>query len=157
MAQVYLGLGSNLGNKEQNLYNTIQKIEKRIGKIISLSAFYITTPWGFISENDFLNAVVCVDSQLQPLEVLEKTQKIECEIGRINKSTNGIYHDRSIDIDILLYGNLIIVETEKLILPHPLMTRRLFVMQPLAEIAPNMIHPVLGKTMREIYRSMKLL
>ncbi|KAA6316643.1 2-amino-4-hydroxy-6-hydroxymethyldihydropteridine diphosphokinase [termite gut metagenome] len=156
MAQVYLGLGSNLGNKEQNLHNTIQKTEKRIGKVISLSAFYVTTPWGFISENDFLNAVVCVDSPLQPLEILEKTQKIECEIGRINKSTNGIYYDRLIDIDILLYDNLI-VETEKLILPHPLMTRRLFVMQPLAEIAPNMIHPVLGKTMNEIYHSMKLL
>ncbi|KAA6329343.1 2-amino-4-hydroxy-6-hydroxymethyldihydropteridine diphosphokinase [termite gut metagenome] len=156
MAQVYLGLGSNLGNKEQNLHNTIQKTEKRIGKIIFLSAFYITTPWGFISKNDFLNAVVCVDSPLQPLEILEETQKIEQEMGRVNKSTTRIYYDRPIDIDILLYGNLI-VETKKLILPHPLMTQRLFVMQPLAEIAPNMMHPVLGKTMREIYRSMKLL
>jgi 2-amino-4-hydroxy-6-hydroxymethyldihydropteridine diphosphokinase len=156
MAQVYLGLGSNLGNKEQNLRNTIQKTEERIGKISSLSALYVTTPWGFISENDFLNAVVCVDSPFQPLEILEKTQKIEREMGRTNKSTNGIYDDRPIDIDILLYGNLI-VETETLIVPHPLMTLRLFVMQPLAEIAPDRIHPVSGKTMREIYRSLKLL
>ncbi|KAA6338902.1 2-amino-4-hydroxy-6-hydroxymethyldihydropteridine diphosphokinase [termite gut metagenome] len=156
MAQVYLGLGSNLGNKEQNLHNTIQKTEKRIGKLVSLSAFYVTTPWGFISKNDFLNAVVCIDSPLQPLEILEETQKIEHEMGRMNKSTNGIYYDRPIDIDILLYGNRI-VETEKLILPHPLMTQRLFVMQPLAEIAPDMIHPVLGTTMREIYFSIKLL
>ncbi|KAA6339433.1 2-amino-4-hydroxy-6-hydroxymethyldihydropteridine diphosphokinase [termite gut metagenome] len=156
MAQVYLGLGSNLGNKEQNLHHTIQQMEKRIGKMISLSAFYVTTPWGFVSENDFLNAVVCVDSPFQPLEILEETQKIEREMGRMGKSANEIYDDRPIDIDILLYGNLI-VETEKLIVPHPLMTRRLFVMQPLTEIAPNRIHPVLGKTMREIYHSMILL
>jgi 2-amino-4-hydroxy-6-hydroxymethyldihydropteridine diphosphokinase len=154
MAQVYLGLGSNLGNKEQNLHNAIQKIEKRIGRIVSLSAFYVTDPWGFMSENDFLNAVLCSESSLFPLEILKETQKIEDEGGRVNKSVDGIYQDRLIDIDLLLYDRLI-MRTEKLTLPHPLMSERLFVMAPMTEIAPEMIHPVLGKKMKEILHSMK--
>jgi 2-amino-4-hydroxy-6-hydroxymethyldihydropteridine diphosphokinase len=154
MAQVYLGLGSNLGKKEQNLHNAIQKIEKRIGRIVSLSAFYITAPLGFISENDFLNAVLCSESLLFPLEIIKETQLIEYEMGRANKSVDGIYQDRLIDIDLLLYDRLI-MKTEKLTLPHPLMNERLFVMKPMAEIAPEMIHPVLGKKMREILYSIE--
>jgi 2-amino-4-hydroxy-6-hydroxymethyldihydropteridine diphosphokinase len=154
MAQVYLGLGSNLGNKEQNLHIAIQEIEKRIGRIVSLSAFYATAPLGFISENDFLNAVLCSESLLFPLDVLKETQLIEYEIGRINKSVAGIYQDRLIDIDLLLYDCLII-QTEKLTLPHPLMSERLFVMEPMAEIAPEMIHPVLDKKMKEILCSIE--
>ncbi|KAA6346598.1 2-amino-4-hydroxy-6-hydroxymethyldihydropteridine pyrophosphokinase [termite gut metagenome] len=154
MARVYLGLGSNLGNKEQNLHNAIQKIEKRIGKIVSLSAFYVTTPLGFISGNDFLNAVLCSESLLFPLEILKETQLIECEMGRVNKSVDGIYQDRLIDIDLLLYDRLI-MKTEKLTLPHPLMSKRLFVMKPMGEIAPEIIHPVLGKKMKEILYSIE--
>jgi 2-amino-4-hydroxy-6-hydroxymethyldihydropteridine diphosphokinase len=153
MAQVYLGLGTNLGDKEQNLHIALQKIEKQIGIIFALSAFYVTTPWGFISENYFLNAVLCADSSLLPLELLEEAQAIESEKGRIHKSTNVTYHDRLIDIDLLLYDDQII-KTKTLILPHPLMAQRLFVMQPLAEIASDMIHPVLKKTMKEIFQSM---
>jgi 2-amino-4-hydroxy-6-hydroxymethyldihydropteridine diphosphokinase len=149
MAQVFLGLGSNLGNKEQNLHDAIQKIEKRIGRTVSLSTFYDTAPLGFISENDFLNAVLCSESLLFPLEILKETQIIESEMGRVNKSVNGIYQDRLIDIDLLLYDRLII-RTEKLTLPHPLMSERFFVMAPMAEIAPEMTHPVSGKKMKEI-------
>ena len=154
MAKVYLGLGTNLGDKEQNLRDAVQKIEEQVGKVVSLSAFYVTAPWGFSSDNSFLNAAVCVDTELAPIDVLQRTQAIEQELGRTKKSVNGIYSDRLIDIDLLLYGDLILSTTSpsgaKLILPHPLMAERDFVMKPLAEIAPGLVHPVLGKTMKEL-------
>ena len=101
--KVYLGLGTNLGDKELNLRVALQKIEERIGKIISLSAFYATAPWGFQSENNFLNAAVGVETVLSPVGILESTQRIEQEIGRLHKSRDGVYSDRLIDIDLLLY------------------------------------------------------
>lgn len=149
MAKVYLGLGTNLGDKEQNLRSAVEKINSRIGEVISLSGCYITSPWGFTSTNSFLNAAVCIETNLCPPEVLKATQEIEKEIGRINKSLNGIYSDRLIDIDLLLYDNAII-DTNELKLPHPLMTEREFVMKPLAEIAPNVIHPIARKTLEEL-------
>ncbi|WP_071147583.1 2-amino-4-hydroxy-6-hydroxymethyldihydropteridine diphosphokinase [Bacteroides ihuae] len=149
MAKVYLGLGTNLGDKEQNLRNAIEEIEERIGKIISLSAFYVTTPWGFDSENSFLNAAICVETSFSPISVLLETKKIELQMGRTHKSVGGIYSDRLIDIDLLLYDDLLL-NTDELVLPHPLMTQRLFVMEPLAEIAPNLLHPFLHKTMKTL-------
>lgn len=149
---VYLGLGTNLGDKERNLRMAVQKIEERIGEIVSLSAFYVTAPWGFASDNSFLNAVVCVETSLRPLEVLKETQAIERELGRTRKSIDGAYSDRLIDIDLLLYSDTIMDE-EGLTLPHPLMTERRFVMEPLAEIAPDVMHPVLHKTMKELFTS----
>lgn len=148
-SSLFLSLGTNLGDKEQNLRTAIQKIEKRIGKIISLSAFYATAPWGFTSDNTFLNAALCVETSLPPLGILQITQEIEREMGRTHKSVNGAYNDRVIDIDLLLYGNLIL-DTPELKLPHPLMQEREFVMRPLAEIAADVVHPVLNKTMREL-------
>lgn len=154
MVKVYIGLGTNLGDRDENLRVAVQKIEKQIGKVVSLSAFYVTTPWGFASANSFLNAAVCVETDLLPLEVLQETQQIERELGRIHKSVGGVYSDRLIDVDILLYGDLILSTASasgaELILPHPLMTERAFVMQPLAEIAPGLMHPVLRKTVKEI-------
>ena len=149
---VYLGLGTNLGDKEQNLRMSIKKIEERIGNVVSLSAFYATAPWGFSSENSFLNAAVCVETTLLPLQVLEETQRIERELGRTEKSVNGLYADRLIDIDLLLYDDRV-MDAECLILPHPLMTERRFVMEPLSEIAPDVVHPVLHKTMKELFIS----
>lgn len=146
---VYFSLGTNLGDKEQNLRLAIQRIEERIGKVISLSAFYATAPWGFSSENMFLNAAVCVETSFPPLSVLRLTQEMEREIGRANKSVNGVYSDRLIDIDLLLYDNQVL-DTPELKLPHPLMHQRRFVMEPLAEIAPELLHPILKKTMREL-------
>lgn len=147
--QVYLGLGTNLGDKEQNLRRAVQRIEERIGKVVSLSAFYDTAPWGFSSENTFLNAAACVETALQPLSVLHLTQEIEREMGRTSKSVDGAYSDRVIDIDLLLYDDRVI-DVPELKLPHPLMHRRRFVMEPLAEIAPELVHPVLKKKMREL-------
>lgn len=157
MAKVYLGLGTNLGDKEQNLRDAVQKIEEQVGKIVSLSAFYVTAPWGFSSDNSFLNAAACVETKLSPLEVLQETQMIEKELGRTQKSVNRMYSDRLIDIDLLLYEDLILSAVTpsgaELNLPHPLMAERDFVMKPLAEIAPELVHPVLGKTMRELISS----
>ena len=153
MAKVYIGLGTNLGDKEQNLRTAVHKIEERIGKIISLSAFYATAPWGFDSDNAFLNAVVCAETSLPPLEILSITQSVEQEMGRTHKSVNGVYSDRVIDVDLLLYDDLIL-DTPTLKLPHPLMRERRFVMEPLAEIAPDVMHPVLGKTLGDIYRDL---
>lgn len=146
---VYFSLGTNLGDKEHNLRLAVQKIEERIGKVISLSAFYATAPWGFSSENTFLNAAVCVETFLPPLSVLYLTQEIEREIGRTRKSVGGVYSDRLIDIDLLLYDDRV-MDTPELKLPHPLMHERRFVMEPLAEIAPDLVHPVLKKKMREL-------
>lgn len=146
---IYFSLGTNLGNKEQNLLLAVQNIEERIGKAISLSAFYTTAPWGFTSENTFLNAALCVETRLSPLEILKISQEIEREMGRTHKSVNGAYSDRVIDIDLLLYDDLIL-NTPELKLPHPLMQERDFVMRPLVEIAADVVHPVLNKTMREL-------
>ncbi len=146
---VYLGLGTNLGDKEQNLREVVRKIEERIGNIVSLSALYATAPWGFSSDNGFLNAVACADTTLSPLDVLHATKTIECELGRTEKSAGGVYADRLIDIDLLLYG-CAVMATGELTLPHPLMAQRRFVMEPLAEIAPDLLHPVLGKRMKEL-------
>lgn len=154
MAEVYLGLGTNLGDKENNLNLAMDEIRKRVGEITSLSAFYATEPWGFDSQNSFLNAVCKAHTTLSPLEVLSTTQAIEKDLGRIRKSVGGQYSDRPIDIDILLYDNLII-DTPQLSIPHPLMHKRLFVMEPLTEIAPELVHPVLQQTMKEILKEMK--
>lgn len=148
MAEVYLGLGTNLGDKEANLRAAVRAINEQIAKVISLSSFYATAPWGFASEHTFLNAAACVETLLSPIEVLHRTQEIERRLGRTEKSEGGVYHDRIIDIDLLLY-NKVVMHTPELVLPHPLMLERDFVMKPLVEIAPNVIHPVLGKKLSE--------
>ena len=154
MADVFLGLGTNLGDKKTNLSMAMEEIRKRVGEITSLSANYITEPWGFDSQNSFLNAVCKVCTLLSPSEVLSVTQAIERNLGRMKKSINGQYSDRPIDIDILLYDNLVI-DTPDLSIPHPLMHKRLFVMEPLTEIAPKLIHPVLHLSMEDILRNLQ--
>lgn len=141
MAIAYLGLGTNVGNKRRNMITAAALLAERVGDILALSGFYETEPWGFESENFFLNAAVKLKTSFSPLEVLQITQQIEKELGRTEKS-NGVYHDRIIDIDILLYEDEVL-QIPKLTLPHPLMHERKFVMDPLAEIAPFVVHPVL--------------
>lgn len=133
MHTLYLSLGTNLGDKERNLADAIVRIGEMIGIVECQSSFIATEPWGFQSDNTFLNAAVKVRTQLSPHEVLMLTQQIEREMGRTVKSTEGDYHDRIIDIDILLYDDVCIT-TPELTIPHPLMYERDFVMIPLNEI-----------------------
>lgn len=133
---VYLGLGTNLGDKEANLKKAVEEIGKRVGEVTSLSAFHVSEPWGFTSDNAFLNAVCRVLTDFRPMEVLRLTQDIERSLGRLEKSVDGQYSDRLIDIDILLYDDLRL-STPELTIPHPLMGQRDFVMIPLREIAPD--------------------
>lgn len=135
MHKVYLSLGTNLGDKERNLCIAIEEIGRRIGTVKVQSAFLATKPWGFSSDNDFLNAAVCCETGMQPLDLLHETQKIEADMGRKAKSVNGHYSDRIIDIDILLYDDLHI-DTAELTIPHPHMHERDFVLIPLKEIMP---------------------
>ena len=153
MALVYLGLGPNLGEKERNLNDAIISLSQEVGFVIRSSTFYASKPWGFESDNDFLNAVVLVDTALTPFDVLSKTQEIEKSLGRTAKTINS-YSDRLIDIDILLYDNGII-EEHTLKIPHPRMHERKFVLVPLCEIAPEIMHPVLKKTMAELLKACK--
>lgn len=133
---VYLGLGTNLGDKEDNLRRAVEHIDKLIGKVLRQSAYFTSQPWGFVSDNVFVNAAVCCRTVLSPQEVLCRTQQIEQMMGRKHKSVDGIYHDRIIDIDILLYDELQIDEPN-LTIPHPLMHEREFVMVPLMEVVDN--------------------
>lgn len=129
-------MGTNLGDKRKNIAEAIKNIGELVGDVVRQSALYETEPWGFRSDNRFVNAAVCVDTQLSPRRLLEVTQRIEREMGRTLKSDGGEYHDRIIDIDILLYGDLHIDEPD-LKIPHPLMHERDFVMTPLNEIMEN--------------------
>ncbi len=132
-----MSLGSNLGYKRRNIKRAIIKIGEQIGEVVRQSALYDTKPWGFDSENTFVNAAVCVETTLAPHDLLKATQAIEREMGRKQKSKDGIYHDRVIDIDILLYDDLTI-DTPDLRIPHPLMYERDFVMVPLREIKEDL-------------------
>ena len=149
MANAYLGLGSNLGNKQQQLNVAITRLTEIVGNISAISDFYETTSWGYESPNPFLNAAIQIETSLSPHELLTTIQQIEHGLGRISKSQDQQYTDRLIDIDMLMYDNLIL-QTPDLILPHSLMHERLFVLQPLSEIAPNLIHPVFNKTITEL-------
>lgn len=133
MHTVYLSLGANIGNRKRTIREAIEKIEEMVGVVVRQSTLYETKPWGFESPNDFINACICVETGLLPRQLLQTTQKIEKELGRIGKSVNQEYHDRVIDIDILLYDDLSIDEPD-LKIPHPLMNERDFVMKPLQEI-----------------------
>ena len=126
MAIAYLGLGTNIGNKRRNMITAAALLAERVGDILALSGFYETEPWGFESENFFLNAAVKLKTSFSPLELLRITQRIEKELGRAEKSS-GVYHDRIIDIDILLYEDEVL-QIPELTLPHPLMHERKFVM-----------------------------
>lgn len=130
---VYLGLGSNLGNREENLRGALFEIASSVGIVEAVSSFIVTEPWGFESTHTFVNAVCRVQTRLSPMEVLDATQAIERNLGRTKKSMDGVYSDRLIDIDILLYDDLK-MDTPRLIIPHPLMAQRDFVKIPLAEL-----------------------
>ena len=149
MARVCLSLGSNLGPRETYLRKALQALDKELGSLVKCSSFYETLPWGFSSDSLFLNAAACYDTLLSPEEVLAVTQQIEKSLGRKEKSRQGQYADRCIDIDILLYDDRV-MQTPDMILPHPHIAERMFVLEPLAEIMPHMLHPQLRKTILQL-------
>ncbi len=136
---IYFGIGTNLGNREENLRRAIELLHERVGECIACSSVYRSAPQGFVSENEFANIVAVCQSNYSPEEVLTISQQIEREMGRTEKSVDGIYHDRVIDIDLLQArddeANEVIGRSgERLTLPHPRMQERDFVMIPLREV-----------------------
>ncbi len=133
----YLGIGTNLGDRTDNLCRAVDLIDEQAGHVLACSSFIETEPWGFSSDNPFLNAVLKIDTLHTPHELLRITQAIERTMGRTHKSINGNYSDRIIDIDILLYEDVVVNDAE-LTIPHPLIWKRSFVYEPLLEIAPHL-------------------
>ncbi len=152
MAKVYISLGTNLGDKEQNLHSALNLIKAHCGSIEQKSSIYSSAPWGFVSFNNFLNQVVLIESALKPESLIKKLVEIENELGR--KRTSTTYQDRIIDIDILFYNKEIIC-IKHLQIPHPRLHERNFILQPLLEIDGNFIHPVLNKSILELANSAK--
>ena len=135
MTDAYLSLGSNLGDRHALLVRAIDLLARQAGLLVRVSSIIETAPWGFTSEHPFLNAAVMLRTDLSPRALLAVTQDIERQLGRTSKSEQRHYADRTIDIDILLYGNEK-VDEPNLTIPHPLMLERDFVMKPLREILP---------------------
>ncbi len=137
-----------MGNKRRNMITAAALLAERAGDVLALSGFYETEPWGFSSENTFLNAALRLETTLKPEDLLQVTEQIEKDMGRKEKS-HGEYHDRIVDIDILLYDDLVI-DTPRLVIPHPRMHERRFVLEPLLEIAPEAVHPVMKKSIVDL-------
>ena len=134
---VYFGIGTNLGNREENLRRAVELLHERVGECIACSSIYRSAPQGFVSENEFANIVAVFRTDYSPEDVLVITQQIEREMGRTEKSINGIYHDRVIDIDLLKAthnSSFITHQSTTLTLPHPRMQERDFVVIPLEEV-----------------------
>ncbi len=147
---VFLLIGGNLGDRFKLLNQAKKDIQKEIGRITKESSIYETAAWGFEAENDFLNQVIMITTELEAIEVLKLCQEIEDNLGRVRGSEQ--YASRTMDIDILFYNDEIINEP-KLIVPHQHLHKRGFTLEPLAEIEPNFIHPILQKTMVDLLQN----
>jgi len=147
--KVYIILGSNIGDKKGYIDIACEEIKSMVGDIEISSSFYQTSPWGFASENEFLNKVICVRSKLLPNDIMRTLLDIENKLGRVRNISHSGYQSRTIDLDILLIDELII-ENNILTIPHPRMTERKFVLVPLAEIAGKVIHPQKKESIYEL-------
>ncbi len=145
--RAYLGLGANIGDRRKNLETALDLLSEKL-QIVRVSSLYDTAPVGEIDQPRFLNMVCEVYTILTPAELLELAKSIEMKLGRKRSRRNA---PRTIDIDILFYGDRII-ETPEVVIPHPRLTKRAFVLVPMAEIAPGFVHPVNGKTIEELMR-----
>ena len=143
---LYLLLGANLNDRAQTLRRAADLIAERIGSVVRQSALYETAPWGVTDQPAYLNQVLAVETMLLPETVLMQTQRIEAELGRVRLEKWGA---RVIDVDILYYDDLV-TESETLTIPHPYLHQRRFTLVPLAEIAPEFVHPVFQKTTAEL-------
>jgi len=150
MNRIYLSLGSNLGNRRKNLEKAVELLEEKAGQIRSMSAFYETGPWGFSSDLFFYNQAVELLSALDPMQLLGVVHDIEKLCGR--KRLPGCYKPRPADLDILFFNDSII-NTPDLVIPHPALHLRRFVLVPLSEIAPGWIHPVMKKSILQLLQS----
>ena len=148
MPVVYLGLGSNIGDKQGNITSALCRISE-ICEVKKKSRMYLTEPVGNIEQDWFLNCVVEIQTEIEPKHLLSSFKSIERKLGRAKNVKNG---PRIIDIDILFYGNNI-VTTKNLVIPHPLLHERLFVLQPMIDLNPDFIHPVLKKSIQELYKN----
>lgn len=165
MERVTILTGGNIGNLEYNMHEARRLLEREIGREVAASSVMESAPWGFTSGNNFLNQVLVFETELSPEAVLERCLAIEKLLGRERKEVDTaervvsgcsdskygekIYTSRTIDIDVLFYGDRVI-ETPDLIIPHPLIGERIFVLNLLVEIMPDLIHPVTGETMRQM-------
>lgn len=146
MSTAYIALGSNLGDREENLRTALKHLEAKGVRVVRVSTFIETEPYGVTDQPGFINAVCQVATELPPLELLRLLLSIEQEMGRVRLRRWG---ERNIDLDLLLYEDAVL-ESEELILPHPDMHNRDFVLLPLAELAPEVVHPKLKKTIQEL-------
>ena len=144
MKTAYLGLGSNLGNREQHIGTALAKLAAPGLRVARVSSLYETEPVGFTAQRWFLNLVAEIETELFPMQLLSRIANIEQALGRVRTVKNG---PRTLDIDILLYGRAV-VRTAKLEIPHPRMAERRFVLAPLAELAPDLRHPVTHQSIR---------
>ena len=147
--KIVLAFGSNLGDREEYILAAYRLLEEGLGVLIKKSSFIETPAWGFESENSFINSVAVFETKKTPLEALEICNKIEKELGRQRNPEYKCYQNRTIDIDILFYED-IVLDSPTLKIPHPLIAERDFVLIPLKEILPNLIHPVLKKEIKDI-------
>lgn len=150
MSEIFLSLGSNLGNRETNLLEARKLTEQKIGKIEDKSSLYLTQSWGKADQPDFINQVIKVTSDLKPSKVLEEILLIEKQLGRERKEKWG---SRTIDIDILFYDDVCMNETD-LTIPHPYLHQRRFTLEPLMELVPGLKHPVLNQTITQLYENL---
>jgi 2-amino-4-hydroxy-6-hydroxymethyldihydropteridine diphosphokinase len=149
MAKAYIGLGTNMGDRQRNLERAVELLPSEGVIVESVSGIYETEPWGFESETSFLNMAASLETEMPPEDLMKYLLSLEAIMGRIREGKG--YQARLIDIDLLFYDNLVI-ETPHLRLPHPLLHRRYFVLKPLNDIAPGLLHPVLGLTVAEMLR-----
>lgn len=164
--KIILLTGGNIGDVDALLQAAVALIEQRVGNILKCSSVFESEPWGFQAEQNFKNQVVIADSELEPLQLLDAIQEIEKQMGRQRDYGNGAkrgdanttekrtYHSRTMDIDVLFYGDQII-NSQRLTVPHPLIQERAFVLEPLNEIMPEYLHPKLKSTISELYTRLR--
>lgn len=149
--KIFFQLGSNIGDRFRNMNQSIEFISERIGDVLNKSSVYESTPWGVENQRNFLNQVICVQSNHDSFTILDLALQIEKDMGRVRIEKWG---ERIIDIDILFFNDAII-ETDKLCVPHQFISKRKFVLEPLNELAPNFVHPKLNKTIAQLLNDCK--